>query len=131
MSLKIHLVHSYFLWKICSKKFCEIFKWTPMSKSFKVARVVKLKLAFVEWFFYNLVILIKLQNSLPKFRQALLFPRNQAICLKISKFWRAPTATKFNIFFWNYAHVSYLRMSANWYSGFFLFFVDLELFIKM
>ena len=62
----------------------------------KVARVVKLKLTFMEWFFYNLVILIKLYKiwylNLDK---ALLFLRNQAICLKNWKLWRAPTATKF------------------------------------
>ena len=40
--------------------------------------------------------------------KALLFPRNQAICLKNWKLWRAPTVTKFNIFCWNFAHVSYL-----------------------
>ena len=65
----------------------------------KVTRVVKLKLAVMESFFYNLVILIKLNKirylSLDK---ALLFPRTQAICRKNSKRWRAPTTTKFNIF---------------------------------
>ena len=44
--------------------------------------------------------------------KALLFPRNQAICLRNWKLWRAPISTKFNIFCWNFAHVSYLTMSA-------------------
>ena len=65
----------------------------------KVARVVKLKLAVMEWFFYNLVILIKLYkiwylNS----DETILFPRNQAFCLKNWKLWWAPATAKFNIF---------------------------------
>ena len=79
---------------------------------FKVARVVKLKLAFLEWFFYNLVILIKLYKIWDlNLGKALLFLRSQAICLKNWRLWRSPTATKFNIFCWNFAHVFYLTMS--------------------
>ena len=49
----------------------------------KVARVVKLKLAFMESFFYNLVMLIKLYKiRYLDLDKALLFPRNQVICLK-------------------------------------------------
>ena len=49
----------------------------------KVPRVVKLKLAFMESFFYNLVMLIKLYKiRYLDLDKALLFPRNQAICLK-------------------------------------------------
>ena len=67
-----------------------------------MAPVVKLKLAFMEWFFYNLVILIKLYKiRYLNLDKALLFPRNQAICLKNWKIWRAPTTTKFNICCWN------------------------------
>ena len=55
--------------------------------SFKVARVVKLKFAFMELLFYNLVILIKLYKSqYLNLNKVLLFPRNQAICLKNWKF---------------------------------------------
>ena len=76
---------------------------------FKLACVVKLKLAFIEWFFYNLVILIKLYKiRYLNLDKALLFPRNQAICLKNWKLWRAPTTTKFNIFCWN------LHMFTTW-----------------
>ena len=96
-----------------------------------MAHVVKLKLAFMEWFFYNLVMLIKLHKirylSLDK---ALLFPRNQAICLKNSELWQASTTAKF-IFCWNLAHVSCITMSTKGCSGFFLFCLDLELLIKL
>ena len=97
-------------------------------KLIKVAHVVTLKLAFTEWFFYNLVLLIKLCKiwylDLDK---ALLFPKNHVICLKIWKLWQAPTTTQFNIFCWNFAHVSYLTMSTKGFSGFCL---DLELLRK-
>ena len=53
--------------------------------------------------------------------KALLLPRNQTICLKNWNFWRASTATKFNIFCWNFARVSYLTMSTKGCSGFFCF----------
>ena len=33
----------------------------------------------------------------PNLDKAVLFPRNQAICMKNWKLWRAPTVTKFNI----------------------------------
>ena len=50
----------------------------------KVARVVNLKLAFTERFFYNLIILIKLcKTPYLHLDNALLFPRNQLNCLKI------------------------------------------------
>ena len=51
--------------------------------------------------------------------KALLFPKNQAMCLKNWKLWRAPTTTEFYIFYWNFAHVSYLTVSTNACSGFF------------
>ena len=55
--------------------------------SFKVVRVVKLKLAFMELLFYNLVILIKLHKiRYLNLNKVLLFLRNQAICLKNWKF---------------------------------------------
>ena len=91
-------------------------KWLMHAKLnyIKVARVVKLKLAFMESFFYNLVMLIKLYKiRYLDLDKALLFPRNQAICLKNWKLWQAPTTTKFNIFCWNFAQVSYLTMSTN------------------
>ena len=63
-----------------------------ISTRIKVARVVNFKLAFKDWLFYNLIILIKLCKiwylNLVK---TLLFPRNQVIFLKNWKLWRAPT----------------------------------------
>ena len=79
---------------------------------FKVACMVKLKLAFMKWFFYNLVVLIKLHKIwYLNLGKAHLFPSNQALCLKYWKLWRVPTTRKFNIFCWNFAHVSYLILS--------------------
>ena len=73
-----------------------------------------------------------MQNPLLKFKQALLLPRNQVICLKN---WRklllAPTTMEFNIFGWNFAHVFYLLMSTKACSGFFLFCWDPELLINL
>ena len=64
-----------------------IFAKRCFNKYIKTARVVKLKLAFMEWFFYNLVILIKLYKIwYLNLGKALLFPRNQAICLTIENF---------------------------------------------
>ena len=93
----------------------------------KVARVVNLKLAFKEWFFYNLIIQIKLYK-IPYLNldKTLLFLTNQVICLKNFKLWRARNTVKFNIFLWNFAHVSYLMMSTKQCSGFFKFCLDLE-----
>ena len=71
----------------------------------KVAHMVNLRLAFTEWFFYNLIVLIKLYkirylNS----DKALLFLRNQVIYLKN---WKSPTTIKFNSFCWYFAHVTF------------------------
>ena len=52
--------------------------------------------------------------------KALLFPRNQAIYLKNWKLWRAPTTIEFNIFYWIFAHFSYLTVSTKGCSRFFL-----------
>ena len=71
--------------------------------------------------FYNFVILVGLYKIwYLNLGKALLFPRNQAICLKNWKLWRAPTTTKFSIFCWNFTHVSYLTMSTKGCSGIFL-----------
>ena len=89
---------------------------------FTLACVVNLKLAFTNWFFYNLMILIKLCKMGYLFLdKALLLARNQVICLKIWKLWRAPTIIKFIIFCWNVAHVSKLTMSTKGCSEFLCF----------
>ena len=92
------------------------------STQIKVAGVVNLKWAFTNWCFYNLIILIKfckIQHL--NLDKAPLFLRNQVICLKIGKLGRATTTTEFNIFGWNFAHVSYLTMSPKGCLGFFNF----------
>ena len=66
----------------------------------RATRAVNSKLAFTQSFFYSLIILIKLcKIRYLKLDKALIFPRNQVICLKNWKIWRAPTTIKFNIFF--------------------------------
>ena len=87
---------------------------------FKMARVVNINLFFMDWFYYDLIILIKECETLHKnLDKVLLFSRSQIFCLKNWKFWRAPTTIEFNIFCWTFAHVSYLRMSTKGYPGFF------------
>ena len=94
-----------------------------------LARVVKLKLSFMELLFNNLVILIKLYKvRYLNLDKAPLFLRSQAVCLKNWKLW---ITAKFNIFYWNFAHVSYLAMSTKGYPGIFIFCLDFELLIKM
>ena len=39
-----------------------------------------------------------MQNVIQKFRQTLLFSRNQVFCLKNWKLWQTPTTIEFNIF---------------------------------
>ena len=63
--------------------------------------------------------------------EALLFPRNQVIWLKSLKLWQAPTTVVFNIFFWNFAHVSVLPMLTKECVGFFKFYLDLALLINL
>ena len=88
-------------------------------RTLKVARVVKLKSAFMGWFFYNLVILIKLYEiRYLNLDKILFFLRNQTICLKNLKF-RAPTTTKSNIFCCKYECVetrSFFIFGNNWRS---------------
>ena len=68
--------------------------------------IVNIKFGFMDWFLYYFILLIKQCKILYKtLDKALLFSRNQVICLKNRKLWRAPA----NIFFWNF--VSYLSMS--------------------
>ena len=73
---------------------------------FKVARAVNLKLVFTFLrtnFFHNLVVLTKLcKIRYLNLGRPLLFPRNQAFCLKNWKFWRAPVTIEFNIFYWKF-----------------------------
>ena len=70
----------------------------------------------MNWFYHNLIILIKLFKIPYK---VLLVLRNQVFCLKMWKLWQAPTTLHFNIAYWNFAHVSYLPLSTKGCVGFF------------
>ena len=100
--IQIYYINNFFSISKYSKKVASIKFIYLYWGHVKVAGVVRLKLAFMEWFLYNLVILIKLYKiRYPD--KALLFPRNQAICMKIEN-WRVPAATKFNIFLLKFLH---------------------------
>ena len=82
-----------------------------------------IKLEFMDWFFYNLVILVKQSKiSCNNLDKALLLSRNHLFCLKNWQVWWAPTTTDFNNFSWNFAHVSYLPMPTKGCSGLFILF---------
>ena len=72
-----------------------------------------------------------MQNAMQNLDKALLFSRNQVFCLKNWKLWRAPTTINFNNFCWNFAHVPYLPISTEGCVEFFLFCLELELFVKI
>ena len=72
-----------------------------------------------------------MQNPMQNFRQSSIVSEKQGILSKNWKFWRPPTTIEFNIFCWNFAHVSWLPMSTKACSGFFLFCLDLEFFAKI
>ena len=71
-----------------------------------------------------------MQNPKKNLGKALLFSRNQVVCLKIWRLWRAPTTLQFNISI-NFAQISYLSTSTKGCVGFFKFCLDLELFAKI
>ena len=73
----------------------------------------------------------KLIKSYKNLDKALLFLRNQVFRLKIWKLWRAPTILQFNIFCWNFAHFFYLPLSKKGCVGPSLFYLGLELFVKI
>ena len=65
-----------------------------------------------------------MQNPMLNLVKAYLFLRNQVICLKSWKLWRAPTYVEFNIFCSNFVHVSVLPMSTKGWVGFLKFCLD-------
>ena len=81
-------------WAVRGLEACNFIKKKLIGRCFpvKAARLVKSKLAFMEWHLYNLVILIKLYKiRCLNLDKALLFAGNHAICLKNWKLWQAPT----------------------------------------
>ena len=72
-----------------------------------------------------------MQNSIQRFRQSSTVFEKPGIFSEKLKTWQASTSREFNDFCWNFAHVSYLPISAKWSSRYFLFCLDIELFAKI
>ena len=94
-------------WKIVSlpnNRLAHISLSDSLKTVVKVARVVHIKLRFMDWFSYYFTVLIK-QCKIPYkiLNKALLFSKNQVFCLKNWKLWRAPTTLEF-IFFVEILH---------------------------
>ena len=68
-----------------------------------------------------------MRSAIQKFRQSSIVFEKPGFCMKNWKLWLAATTIEFNIFCWNFPHVSYLPMSTKGCSGLFLFCFDLEL----
>ena len=99
----------------------------------KVDHVVNLKLAFTDWFFCNLIILIRLcKIRYLNLDKALLFPGNQVIFLKKWQLWRDPTTIKFKYFFTEILHtfLTQQRLQKGVWDVF-LFCLDIELLMKI
>ena len=71
-----------------------------------------------------------MQNTIQTFRQSFIVFEKPGILSENWKLWRAPAILQFNFFCWNFAHVFYLPMSTIEDVGFFLFYLDLEVFAK-
>ena len=97
----------------------------------KVARMVNSKLTFTDWFFKFDNTNQVTQMPIPKLRQTSVISEKSGYFSEKSKFRRAPTTIKLNIFCLNFACVSCLTMSTKGCSGFHKFCLDLELLIKM
>ena len=63
---------------------------------FEVVGAVNLKLAFTDWFFYDLIVLIKLPIS--KLRQGSIISEKPGNFSEKLKIWQAPTTTDFKYF---------------------------------
>ena len=63
-----------------------------------------------------------MQNTIITFKQSFFISKKLVYFLKNGKLWPAWTALKFNIYYWNFAHVSALPMSTKICSEFFWFF---------
>ena len=62
-----------------------------------------------------------MQNPILKFRQSSVISGKPGYLTKKLKLWQAPTTIEFDIFYWNFAHVSYLTTSTKGCLGFFYF----------
>ena len=86
----------------------------------------------LDWFFYNLIILIK-KYKIPykNLDKPLLFSTNQLFYLKILKLWRASTNADFDNFCWNCVPNFLLTKVYQKSSVFFLLCLELEVFAKI
>ena len=71
-----------------------------------------------------------MQKPIQKFRQSSIVFEKPGVFSENLKNLTSSNYPGFNIFCWNFAHVSYLPMSTKVCPGFFLFWLDLELFAK-
>ena len=71
-----------------------------------------------------------MQNPIQKFKQSSIVFEKPGILSENLKTLTSSNYLQFNIFCWNFTHVSYLPMSTKGCLGFFLFCLDLELFAK-
>ena len=80
----------------------------------------------MDWFYHDLIILVKqCKTPYKNLDKALLFSRRQVFSMKKKrKLWVASTTIEFNIFCWNFAHISHLPMSTNGCFGFFFICLD-------
>ena len=72
-----------------------------------------------------------MQNSLQKLRQGSIFFKKPGILSENLKNFTSSNYPTVNIFCYNFAHAFYLPMSTKGCVGFFLFYLDLELFAKI
>ena len=72
-----------------------------------------------------------MQNIIQKFRQISIVFEKPGILSENLKTLTTSNILQFNIFCWNFAHAFYLPMSTKGCVGFFLNYLDLELFVKI
>ena len=99
---------------------------TKRSNTLKMTLVVNVKLAFMDWFFYNLVTLFKqCKISYENLGKVLLFLRSHIFCVKNWTFWWVPTTIEkiCTAFLLNNVHKRVFRS--------FFFCLELELFAKI
>ena len=72
-----------------------------------------------------------MQNPIQKFRQSSIVFKKPGILSEHLKILTSSNTLQFNIFCWNFAHVSYLPMPTKGCVVFFLFCLDLGLFAKI
>ena len=72
-----------------------------------------------------------MQNLTQKLRQSSIVFEKPGICLENLKLWQTLATIEINNSCWNFAHISCLPMSTKECLGFFVFYLELELFAKI